>query len=306
MTTVLLAGASGDLGARTTRALVARGADVRALTRSGAGPEKQQKLLDLGATVAVADYDDAAALRQAAEGVDVVVSTISGVRSVIVDAQTQLLDAAVAAGVPRFIPSDYAADYRRVAPGSNRNFEMRRDFARVLDRAAIRATSVLNGAFADMLTGQAPLVLFDRDRVLYWHDADQLLDFTTKDDTAAFTADAALDPDAPRYLEIAGSEVSARDLARTMTELTGRTFRPTYAGPLGLLGGAAKVGRAVSRDDEAPFPAWQGMQYLHSMFSGIGKLGPLDNDRYGPREWTPVRDVLAARGAAPEAAQQAA
>jgi uncharacterized protein YbjT (DUF2867 family) len=295
MTTVLLAGASGDLGARTARALVAKGAEVRALTRPGSGPGQLDELRSLGGTVVEADYGDAAALRRACEGVDVVVSTVSGVRSVIVDAQSRLLAAAVAAGVPRFVPSDYAADYRRVAPGSNRNFEMRRDFARVLDRAPIRATSVLNGAFADMLTGQAPLVLFDRDRVLYWHDADQLLDFTTKDDTAAFTADVALDPGAPRYLEVAGSSVSARDLAATMTELTGRRFKPTYAGPLGLISGMAKVGRALSRDDEAPFPAWQGMQYLHSMFSGVGQLGPLDNDRYGQRQWTPVREVLAAR-----------
>ncbi|MCZ2817936.1 NmrA family NAD(P)-binding protein [Modestobacter sp. VKM Ac-2984] len=295
MTTVLLAGASGDLGARTIRALVARGADVRALTRTGAGPEKTARLAGLGATVVEADHDDPADLRRASEGADVVVSTLNGLREVVVGLQTRLLEAAVAAGVPRFIPSDFSADYRRVAPGSNRNFELRRDFARVLDRAPIRATSVLNGAFTDLLTGQAPIVLSGRDRVLYWGDADQPLDFTTKDDTAAFTADAALDDAAPRYLEVAGDTVTARQLAATMSELTGRRFRPTWAGTPGLIAGMAKVGRAVSRDDEAPFPVWQGMQYLHSMFSGDAELGPLDNDRYGPRNWTTAREVLAAR-----------
>ncbi|MCZ2804801.1 NmrA family NAD(P)-binding protein [Modestobacter sp. VKM Ac-2983] len=295
MTTVLLAGASGDLGARTIRALVARGADVRALVRTGAGPEKTARLAGLGATVVEADHDDPADLRRVSEGADVVLSTLNGLRDVMVGLQTRLLEAAVAAGVPRFIPSDFSADYRRVAPGSNRNFELRRDFARVLDRAPIRATSVLNGAFADLLTGQAPIVLSGRDRVLYWGDADQPLDFTTKDDTAAFTADAALDDAAPRYLEIAGDTVTARQLAATMTELTGRRFRPTWAGPPALVAGMAKVGRAVSRDDEAPFPVWQGMQYLHSMFSGDAELGPLDNDRYGPRNWTTAREVLAAR-----------
>ncbi|MCZ2821069.1 NmrA family NAD(P)-binding protein [Modestobacter sp. VKM Ac-2977] len=295
MTTVLLAGASGDLGARTIRALVARGADVRALVRTGAGPEKTARLAGLGATVVEADHDDPADLRRVSEGADVVLSTLNGLRDVMVGVQTRLLEAAVAAGVPRFIPSDFSADYRRVAPGSNRNFELRRDFARVLDRAPIRATSVLNGAFADLLTGQAPIVLSGRDRVLYWGDADQPLDFTTKDDTAAFTADAALDDAAPRYLEVAGDTVTVRQLAATMTELTGRRFRPTWAGTPGLIAGMAKVGRAVSRDDEAPFPVWQGMQYLHSMFSGDAELGPLDNDRYGPRNWTTAREVLAAR-----------
>ncbi|KGH47604.1 NmrA family protein [Modestobacter caceresii] len=295
MTTVLLAGASGDLGARTIRALVARGADVRALVRTGAGPEKTARLAGLGATVVEADHDDPADLRRVSEGADVVLSTLNGLRDVMVGLQTRLLEAAVAAGVPRFIPSDFSADYRRVAPGSNRNFELRRDFARVLDRAPIRATSVLNGAFADLLTGQAPIVLSGRDRVLYWGDADQPLDFTTKDDTAAFTADAALDEAAPRYLEVAGDTVTARQLAATMTELTGRRFRPTWAGTPGLIAGVAKVGRAVSRDEESPFPVWQGMQYLHSMFSGDAELGPLDNDRYGPRDWTTAREVLAAR-----------
>ncbi|MCZ2849106.1 NmrA family NAD(P)-binding protein [Modestobacter sp. VKM Ac-2978] len=295
MTTVLLAGASGDLGARMIRALVAKGADVRALVRTGAGPEKTARLAGLGATVVEADHDDPADLRRVSEGADVVLSTLNGLRDVMVGVQTRLLEAAVAAGVPRFIPSDFSADYRRVAPGSNRNFELRRDFARVLDRTPIRGTSVLNGAFADMLTGQAPIVLSGRDRVLYWGDADQPLDFTTKDDTAAFTADAALDDAAPRYLEVAGDTVTARELAATMTELTGRRFRPTWAGTPGLIAGMAKVGRAVSRDDEAPFPVWQGMQYLHSMFSGDAELGPLDNDRYGPRNWTTAREVLAAR-----------
>ncbi|WP_448609408.1 NmrA family NAD(P)-binding protein [Geodermatophilus sp. URMC 60] len=296
MTTVLLAGASGDLGARTTRALVGRGAAVRALTRPGADPGRTVRLEELGASVVEADYDDPVALCRAADGADVVVSTVNGVRDVMVGAQTRLLEAAVAAGVPRFIPSDFSADYRRVAPGSNRNFELRRDFARVLDRAPIRATSVLIGAFADMLTGQAPLVLFDRGRVLYWRDADQRLDFTTKDDTAAFTADAALDPDTPRYLEVAGDSVSARDLAGVMTGLTGRRFRPTWAGGTGLLSAAARAGRALSRDTGEPFPAWQGVQYLHSMFSGVATLGPeLDNDRYGPRGWTSVCEVLAGR-----------
>jgi len=184
--TVVLAGASGDLGERVARALVARGATVRALTRP-----------------------DAEAMRSACAGADCVVSTLSGLRPVIVDAQTQLLQAAVAAAVPRFIPSDYSIDYTAIPAGSNRNLDLRREFMERLNGAPIAGTSVLNGAFADMLTGTAPLILFNRRRVLYWHDADQEMDFTTMDDAAAFTADAALDAGAPRFLRVAGDQVSA-------------------------------------------------------------------------------------------------
>jgi len=43
------------------------------------------------------------------------------------------------------------------------------------------------------------------------------------------------------------------------------------------------------------FPPWQGMQYLHNMFTGLSKLAPLDNDRYPEIKWTSVREVLATR-----------
>lgn len=43
------------------------------------------------------------------------------------------------------------------------------------------------------------------------------------------------------------------------------------------------------------FPPWQGMQYLHNMFSGLPKLAPLDNTRYPEIRWTPVREVLKSR-----------
>jgi hypothetical protein len=227
------------------------------------------------------------------DGVDVVVSAVSGARPVIVDAQRALLAAAVDAGVPRFVPSDYSADYRRITPGSNRNFELRREFQADVDAAPIRASSVLVGAFTDMLTGQAPLVVPKLKRVLFWSDADQILDFTTKDDTARVTARVALDDDAPRFVEVAGDRVSARDLARSMTRITGDTYRVQWAGTTGTLAGMARVMRATDSDTTSAFPAWQGMQYMVSMYSGQAEMRHVDNDRYAGLTWTTAEDVLA-------------
>ena len=223
-TTVLVAGATGDLGARIVHALRQHDTRVRVLTRSASSPAADRFAAD-GVEVVTADYTDRTALTAALAGVEVVVSAVSGTRPVIVDAQRALLAASVEAGVQRFVPSDYSADYRSITPGTNRNFELRREFAADLDAARIRGTSVLNGAFTDMLTGQAPLVLFDRQRVLYWSSPDQVLDFTTKDDTAWVTARVALDPDAPRVVEIAGDRVTARSVADTLSRLTGTRFR---------------------------------------------------------------------------------
>jgi hypothetical protein len=129
-------------------------------------------------------------------------------------------------------------------------------------------------------------------RVLYWINPDQVLDFTTKDDTARTVADVALDADAPCVVEIAGDRVTAQGLARAMTSISGKPFRPLWAGTVSGLALLAGGLRAVSTDQTSAFPAWQGMQYLVSIFSGQAPLRHIDNDRYGVLPWTTATDVL--------------
>src|SRR6185436_14235963 len=125
---ILIAGGTGNLGELIIKALMKRGAAVRAVTRQETNPEKTAKLKQLGTEVIPVDMSNAAELKNACQGVSCVVSALSGLRDVIVDAQTQLVDAAVAAGVSRFIPSDFAADFTRLPEGDNRNFDLRKEF----------------------------------------------------------------------------------------------------------------------------------------------------------------------------------
>ena len=292
---IVVAGASGNLGGRIARAMLERGARVRALVRHGTPRDKLERLRALGAAIASVDLSSASELTPACSGASCVVSALQGLRDVIVETQTVLLDAAIKAGVPRFIPSDYSIDFTKLPPGQNRNLDLRRDFHQRLDRTSISATTIYNGAFADMLTGQMPLILFKMKRVLDWGDADQRMDFTTMNDTAAFTASAALDPSTPRFLRIAGDQLSARELTAVLSEVTGKKFRLFRGGGLGMLGTLIKVARTVAPGEEELFPAWQGMQYIRNMFDGRAKLEPLDNDRYPGMRWTTARDVLLAR-----------
>jgi hypothetical protein len=290
--TIILAGATGDLGGRMAWALLQRGVQVRAIVRPGSADAKINALRERGCTIVEADYATGTGLKEACTGGNCVVSALSGLREVIVDAQIALLQAAVEAGVPRFIPSDYAIDFTKLRYGTNRNLDLRREFGERLDEAPIQATSVLCGMFTDLLTGQAPVVLFPLKRVVYWGDADQPLDFTTVQNTAEFTAAAALDLAAPRYLRVAGDVLSARGMKAAATEVTGKTFDLLRAGGLGRLDGVIKLTRTFFPQKEEVFPAWQGMQYLRNMFSGDPKLQPLDNDRYPDVQWTSVREVL--------------
>lgn len=295
--TIALAGAGGDLGHRIAKALVAQGAEVHALVRPGLGEAESSRIARSGATLAPADPNDVDAMAAACAGAACVVSALNGVRDVMIGRQGVLLDAAVKAGVPRFIPSDYSADFTRTPPGQNRNFDLRREFMPRVDAAPIRATSVLNGAFMDMLGREMPIIQPRLRRVLYWHDADQLLDFTTKDNVAAYVAAVALDNTAPRILRIAGDQISARDIASVLSEVEGRHYRTLWAGSIGLLGTMIHIAKLAAPQPDAAFPAWQGMQYMRDQFSGRAKLQALDNARYSGLIWTSLRDLLAHRDA---------
>lgn len=293
--TIILAGATGHLGGLIARFLLKKGATVRAIVRPASARDKVDQLQKLGISIVEADYNSLPQLTQACQGGTCVVSALSGLREVIVDTQTLLLNAAVEAGVPRFIPSDYCIDFTKIPEGTNRNLDLRREFRKRLDQAPIRGTSILNGMFTDLLTGQAPVVLYSFKRIVYWGDADQPMDFTTIANTAEYTAAAALDPTTPRDLRIAGDVLSPRGLREAASQATGDDYKLFRVGGLGTLDVMIKVTKTLMPAQDEVFPPWQGMQYLRNMLSGKAKLTSLDNARYPDIQWTSVREVIAAR-----------
>jgi NmrA-like family len=291
--TILVAGGTGNLGERIIKALIKRGAEVRAIVRNGSKPEKIAKLTELGAKVITVDLSDVGQLKQACQGRSCVVSALAGLHDVIVDSQIELLDAAIAAGVTRFIPSDYSADFTKLPAGDNRNFDLRKEFHQYLDKSPIASTSILNGAFADILSYNTPLYDVKNYSVGYWGDkSDWKIDFTTMDDTADYTAAAAIDSATPRILRIASFQISPNELVAVGEEVKHKEFKLIPMGSLKDFSASNKRDRAAHPEGEKElYPSWQAKQYLHSMFSVQNQ--PLDNDRYPDVQWTSAIDVLA-------------
>jgi hypothetical protein len=70
---------------------------------------------------------------------------------------------------------------------------------------------------------------FKQKWILCWGNANQILEFTTTENVAEFTAAAAVDENTPRYLRIAGDKLSCNDFVKLLTELTTKIimiFRP--------------------------------------------------------------------------------
>ena len=118
---IFVAGGSGAIGIPLVRALVKSGHQVTALTRS---QEKQQMLINLGATPAIADALDAAALQsvlQAARPTHVIhqltaipkdgvqrASDLDSTNQLRIEGTRNLLSASIAAGAKRFIVGSFA------------------------------------------------------------------------------------------------------------------------------------------------------------------------------------------------------
>ncbi|CAN9154144.1 unnamed protein product [Alternaria alternata] len=96
---VLLIGGSGTLGSVVLKILLDSPYNTTVLSRQQSSSQFPE-----GVRVIRADYDDPNSLKSAIKGQDVVISTVGGAAT---GDQNRFIDAAVAAGVKRFLPSEY-------------------------------------------------------------------------------------------------------------------------------------------------------------------------------------------------------
>jgi uncharacterized protein YbjT (DUF2867 family) len=295
-TTVLVAGATGQLGSKTVLELVLRGADVRALVREGKedGGDALRDLVATGTVTAVVGdlSDNPAHLAQHLEGVEVVVSAVQGGRSVVTDGQVNLLRAAEQAGVRRMIPSDFSVDLHRLDYGDSHPLDFRKEADEAFADSVVRQVSVLNGGFMEVMLDPFMGILDpDAGTFSFWGDGEQPMDFTSIPDTSAYTAAVALDPDAPRIVSVAGEVLTMRELHQVVVEATGQQLEVRELGTTDELRAEIERRKESAEDPFEYIP----LQYQWAMTTGKAKLRDLDNDRYPDVMPISVAEFLAAR-----------
>jgi nucleoside-diphosphate-sugar epimerase len=289
---IVVAGATGSLGGKIVKALLAKDVEVRAIVRLETDIEKVKDLEQKGVKVFPVDTSNQSEISKHCIGAHCLVSALAGLKETVIDTQKIFLDAAVQANVPRFIPSDYSNDFTNLKEGENRNLDLRRAFHRYLEATPIKATTIFNGPFMDLLTTDMPLILFKQKRILCWGDPNQIIEFTTTNNVADFTAEIAVDDNTPRFLRIAGDRLSCNEFVKLLTELTNEKYKLFRPGGIGLLNSVIKLTRFFSPAKKELYPAWQGMQYMRDMMEGRIIFQKYDNDRYSNIKWTSVKDFL--------------
>ncbi|KAL1847693.1 hypothetical protein Daus18300_013860 [Diaporthe australafricana] len=141
--TVAIAGAGGHLGRKVLDALLEEEAfDVTILVRRG------RTLMDYppGVRFTTVDYGSPQSLRAALQGIDAVVSALG--KKTGLECQFNLIDAAVAAGVKRFIPSEFGADLQnpkiRGFPTYRTKVQTEQYLEKLADRSSLTYTYIYN------------------------------------------------------------------------------------------------------------------------------------------------------------------
>jgi nucleoside-diphosphate-sugar epimerase len=294
---VVLAGATGALGSDIAQALLEKpNVQLRLLVR----PESVGKLATLkekGAEIVEIDLQQEGNDQQLVDGLNgafSLISALNGGREIIVDTQAKMLNAARAAHVRRFIPSDFSYNIFGLDEGDNPNSDDRRAFAKVADagRGDVEVVHILNGAFLDKRIVFGFLGAFDlqQQQALLWGDGDAVTDVTTYRDTGRYAAEVAVDDaQVPAVFEVAGEVLTFNQLVKAYEEASGKSLTVVNKGSY------ADLDREIEarlKAEPGNFYAWLPLMYYRGSFGGKGKLHAIANDRYPSVKPETVQDYV--------------
>ena len=314
--TVVVAGASGKLGALVCKHLLDNpSVTVKALGRqspsssntppSSLAPLFSQHPNHKNIHFVAVDYASESQIRETVTGAYCIVSCLQGLEDVLVGVQSMLLKCAIQAKVRRFIPSDYAADFTKEPQGWNRNFDIHRQFHVVASKMIreqhaeedykIEFTAIMQGAFMEMVVEKDfRLIDWENHMITYIGDDDNLMDLTTWDNTAEFTARVATDPNpTPSHLTISGDQVSAKDIQRIASEVAGVPFGIKKSLSTWFLWTLITIIKTLIPGKKGDtLPLWQKLMYGYSMAKGRCFNTFTDNHIYKDIKWTSVHSIL--------------
>lgn len=230
----LVVGASGHLGSRVARQLLARGERVRASSRK---PASLQELGGLGAEIAQADLRDPASLDRACAGVSAVVASVQAFGDADTTNQPPeidghghraLIDAAGRAGIEHFVfvsvtgaAPDHPVEFWRLKHATERYLA-----ASGLEHTIVRPAAFME-VWAQIIVG-GPILASGKTTI--FGAGRNPINFVSADDVARLIVEVLERPAARnRTLEIGGpQDLTLLDVAGAYERATGRIARKTH------------------------------------------------------------------------------
>jgi len=227
---ILVTGATGTQGGAVAEELLKRGYAVRGLTRNTES-DTARALANNGVDMVQGDFNDAASLEAAMDGVDGVFGVTlfwpEGYESEVTQGK-RLIDAAVKAGIGRFVLTSVAgADDETGLP----HFESKWEVEQYLHQSDLDWTVVRPVEFMDNWWWQREQ--FFNGQLIDPRPGDSSHQWIAARDIGFFVAEAFDNPESWKgvTLEIAGDELTVEELRMTLSRAYGREFthvRPSW------------------------------------------------------------------------------
>ncbi|OIW28169.1 NAD(P)-binding protein [Coniochaeta ligniaria NRRL 30616] len=219
---VAIIGGSGNVGRPILEELVAAGFKVTALTRATSTSTFPESV-----TVKKVDFSSPESLKEAFAGQDAVVSAIA---TVAVDSQEPIIDAAIAAGVKRYIPSEFGVN-TRLTPGTTIGKILAGkvavvDYLKTKESPNFSWTGVSTGMFFDWGLKHITGIDFDKKTVRVVDSGNEKFQASNLHFVGKAVASILKHPEqtANKYLSVASFNVSVNEIIKTIEQLTGTTY----------------------------------------------------------------------------------
>ena len=219
---VIIIGAGGNLGPSILRAFLNSTFNTSILSREGS-----RSTFPSGVNVLRANYDSVESLKQAFQGQDAVISLVGGLA---LGDQNKLIEAAIAAGVKRFLPSEFGSNTadsrtRAAVPVFNTKFDTvnylksKEDF--------ISWTSVITGPFFDWGLKVGFLGFNHVDKTATVIDSGNATFSTTNLSQIGFAVVKALEnaeATKNQYVYVSGFQTSQNELVAAIEKIMGEKY----------------------------------------------------------------------------------
>lgn len=228
---ILVVGGTGALGGEICRLLTTGERSVRALVRPTADPARVEQLRMLGVALVQGNLTSRASLDDACRGADTVISTATttmsrqpadSIPSVDHEGQLQLVEAARAAGVRRFVYVSYSGQFDVDCPLTS----AKRSVEQSLARSGMTYTVLRPSFFMEMWL--SPALGFDPSnaRAQLFGSGEAKISFVSAKDVARFAVNCLDNPAAYNsMIELGGPEaLSPLEVVHRFEEAGGRTF----------------------------------------------------------------------------------
>jgi uncharacterized protein YbjT (DUF2867 family) len=229
MKKVLIAGATGNLGPHLIRELSKQGHQVSALVRTETlqNQDKMRALREAGVNIIEGDLGAPASLTRACAGQDIVVSAVGAGQ---IMQQVELARAAHAAGVQRFIPSEFGVDPFAAASDSCDLFQVKVKAQEEIKKIGIAMTPIYTNGFMEFwATGLGQLgPTTPPDTVQQYGDGDKEAYMVSLPDIARYVHAIIEDPtSANKELTIQSEKISQNELIDLWEQISGKTVKKT-------------------------------------------------------------------------------